>query len=72
MADHVRVNVGGTRNVLDASRPAGRVVVLSSVAVWGYEFTRDMREDARRARAGCRTSTPRARPRCWRCAAARP
>ena len=24
------------------------------------------------ARAGCRTSTPRARPRCWRCAAARP
>ncbi len=45
MHDHVRVNVGGTRNVLDAA--AGRrVVVLTSVAVWGYEFTRDMREDS--------------------------
>jgi nucleoside-diphosphate-sugar epimerase len=45
MQDHVRVNVGGTRNVLDAM--AGRrAVVLSSVAVWGYEFTRDVREDS--------------------------
>ena len=45
MDDHVRVNVGGTRNVLDAA--AGRrVVVLTSVAVWGYEFTRDMSEDS--------------------------
>ena len=45
MEDHVRVNVGGTRNVLDAA--AGRrAVVLTSVAVWGYEFTRDVREDS--------------------------
>jgi 2-alkyl-3-oxoalkanoate reductase len=45
MADHVRVNVGGTRNVLDAA--AGRrVVVLTSVAIWGYEFTREVREDS--------------------------
>jgi nucleoside-diphosphate-sugar epimerase len=45
MEDHVRVNVGGTRNVLDAM-PGRRVVVLTSVAVWGYEFTRDVREDS--------------------------
>lgn len=45
MADHVRVNVGGTRNVLDAAS-GRRVVVLTSVAVWGYDFTRDMSEDS--------------------------
>jgi nucleoside-diphosphate-sugar epimerase len=45
MEDFVRVNVRGTRNVLDAAR--GRpVVVLASVAVWGYEFDRDLGEDA--------------------------
>jgi nucleoside-diphosphate-sugar epimerase len=45
MEDFVRVNVRGTRNVLDAA--AGRpVVVLASVAGWGYEFTRELHEDA--------------------------
>ncbi len=45
MEDFVRINVRGTRNVLDAagSRPA---VVLASVAGWGYEFTRELGEDA--------------------------
>jgi nucleoside-diphosphate-sugar epimerase len=45
MEDFVRINVRGTRNVLDAagSRPA---VVLASVAGWGYEFTRELDEDA--------------------------
>jgi 2-alkyl-3-oxoalkanoate reductase len=45
MEDFVRVNVRGTRNVLDAA--AGRrVVVIASVAGWGYEFARDLAEDA--------------------------
>jgi 2-alkyl-3-oxoalkanoate reductase len=39
-----RVNVGGTRNVLDAAGGA-RVVHLSSVAVWGYEFTEDIEDE---------------------------
>jgi nucleoside-diphosphate-sugar epimerase len=48
MAEFVRVNVGGTRNVLDAAAALGvtRVVHLSSVAVWGYTFTEDLPEDA--------------------------
>jgi nucleoside-diphosphate-sugar epimerase len=48
MADHVRVNVGGTRNVLDAADTAGvgRVLHVSSVAAWGYEFDHDLDEDA--------------------------
>jgi nucleoside-diphosphate-sugar epimerase len=48
MAEFVRVNVGGTRNVLDAAAKAGvqRVVHLASVAVWGYEFTHDLSEDS--------------------------
>lgn len=48
MAEFVRVNVGGTRNVLDAAQAAGaaRVLCLASVAVWGYEFRRDLPEDA--------------------------
>ncbi len=54
MADFVRVNVAGTRNVLDAAR--GRPVVhVSSVAAWGYEFGRDGRdlaEDAPTRRTG--------------------
>jgi nucleoside-diphosphate-sugar epimerase len=45
MDDFVRINVRGTRNVLDAA--AGRhAVVLASVAGWGYEFTRELTEDA--------------------------
>lgn len=45
MADFVRVNVQGTRNVLDAAGDR-RAVCLASVAVWGYEFRRDLPEDA--------------------------
>ena len=45
MADFVRVNVRGTRNVLDAA--AGRpVVAIASVAGWGYEFSRPLAEDS--------------------------
>jgi nucleoside-diphosphate-sugar epimerase len=45
MEDFVRVNVRGTRNVLDAA--GGRhAVVLASVAAWGYEFTRPLAEDS--------------------------
>jgi nucleoside-diphosphate-sugar epimerase len=45
MADFVRVNTRGTRNVLDAAGPR-RAVVIASVAGWGYEFTRDLDEDS--------------------------
>ena len=45
MEDFVRVNVRGTRNVLDAAGPR-RTVVIASVAGWGYEFRRDLDEDA--------------------------
>ena len=47
MADSVRVNVGGTENVCVAAREAGveRVVHLSSVAAWGYDFATDITED---------------------------
>lgn len=47
MADYVRVNVGGTENVCIAARDAGvsRVVHLSSVAAWGYDFRTDITED---------------------------
>ena len=45
MDDFVRINVRGTRNVLDAAG-SRRAVVLASVAGWGYEFTRDLDEDA--------------------------
>ena len=46
MADQIAVNVVGTRNVLDASEAAGvqRVVHLSSVATWGYDFASDITE----------------------------
>ena len=51
MADFVRVNVGGTRNVLDVAD--GRPVVhVSSVAAWGYAFARDLAEDAPTRRTG--------------------
>jgi nucleoside-diphosphate-sugar epimerase len=48
MDAYVRVNVGGTRTVLDAADAVGvdRVLHLSSVAVWGYEFGSDLPEDA--------------------------
>ncbi len=47
MADYVRVNVAGTENVCVAARDAGvsRVVHLSSVAAWGYDFKTDITED---------------------------
>ena len=47
MADAVRVNVGGTENVCVAARDQGvqRVVHLSSVAAWGYDFKTDITED---------------------------
>jgi nucleoside-diphosphate-sugar epimerase len=47
MDDFVALNVGGTRHVLDAAEAAGaeRVVHLSSVAIWGWEFATDVHED---------------------------
>jgi nucleoside-diphosphate-sugar epimerase len=45
MRDFVRVNVRGTRNVLDAAGRR-RAVVIASVAGWGYEFRRELTEDA--------------------------
>jgi len=44
MSDFIRVNVRGTRNVLEAARRADarRVVHISSVAVWGYEFPNEL------------------------------
>lgn len=46
MADYVRVNVEGTRNLLDAARDAERVVHVSSVAIWGHDFDSDVHEDS--------------------------
>jgi nucleoside-diphosphate-sugar epimerase len=43
MSDSVRVNVGGTENVCQAE--VGRIVHLSSVAAWGYDFKSDITED---------------------------
>ena len=45
MEDFVRVNVRGTRNVLDAAGER-RTVVIASVAAWGYEFARELDEDS--------------------------
>jgi 2-alkyl-3-oxoalkanoate reductase len=45
MAEFVRINARGTRNVLDAA-VGRRTVVIASVAGWGYEFTRELDEDA--------------------------
>src|SRR5687768_3757105 len=47
MADAIRVNVGGTENVCVAAGDQGvqRVVHLSSVAAWGYDFRTDITED---------------------------
>ena len=49
MAEQLRVNVRGTLHVLDAAEDAGaeRVVHVSSVATWGYDFRSDLpTEDA--------------------------
>ena len=48
MDEFVRVNVGGTGNVLDAAQELGceRVVHVSSVATFGYEHRADLDEDA--------------------------
>lgn len=46
MEAFVRVNVEGTRNVLDAARDAQRVVHVSSVAIWGHDFDEDVHEDS--------------------------
>jgi nucleoside-diphosphate-sugar epimerase len=47
MPHFVELNVRGTRNVLDAAgrHDAERVVHLSSVAIWGWEFGSDVHED---------------------------
>ena len=47
MDDFVRVNVGGTRNVLDAAERAGvgRVVHVSSVVVYGYDDPSEQDDD---------------------------
>jgi nucleoside-diphosphate-sugar epimerase len=45
LAEFERVNVGGTRNVLEAAAGAERIVHVSSVAVWGYEFTEDITDE---------------------------
>jgi nucleoside-diphosphate-sugar epimerase len=45
MEEFIAVNVRGTRNVLDAAGDR-RAVVLASVAGWGYEFRRELGEDA--------------------------
>jgi nucleoside-diphosphate-sugar epimerase len=47
MDDFVAVNVRGTRNVLDAADAmrVARVVVIASVAGWGYEFAGDITDE---------------------------
>ena len=45
MEEFIRVNVRGSRNVLDAAG-GRRTLVLASVAGWGYEFSRDLDEDS--------------------------
>ncbi|MGH2962580.1 MAG: NAD-dependent epimerase/dehydratase family protein [Solirubrobacterales bacterium] len=47
MDDFVRVNVGGTRNVLDAAKRAGadRALHISSVVVYGYDDPTEQGED---------------------------
>jgi nucleoside-diphosphate-sugar epimerase len=52
MDDFVRVNVRGTRNVLDALDDRGPAVHVGSVAGWGYEFAHDLDEDAWTRRVG--------------------
>ena len=47
MSESIRVNVDGTENVCVAAKDAGarRIVHLSSVAAWGYDFKTDITED---------------------------
>lgn len=54
MEDFIRVNVGGTVNVLDAAEEAGaeRVVHLSSVVVYGYADETEQDESAYRRNVG--------------------
>jgi nucleoside-diphosphate-sugar epimerase len=54
MSEHVKVNVGGTANVLAAAAAAGakRVLHLSSVVVYGYEATQEQDETAFRRACG--------------------
>jgi nucleoside-diphosphate-sugar epimerase len=54
MDDYIRVNVRGTRNVLDAARDVGarRVVHLSSVVTFGFEHDVELDEDAAARPAG--------------------
>jgi nucleoside-diphosphate-sugar epimerase len=54
MEDFVRVNVGGTANVLAAAATAGakRVVHISSVAVYGYDSRLEQDEGAFRRASG--------------------
>jgi nucleoside-diphosphate-sugar epimerase len=54
MAEFVRVNVGGTINVLDAAERAGaeRVAHISSVVVYGYDDPSEQDESAYRRACG--------------------
>lgn len=54
MEEFIEVNVRGTRNVLDAARlhGAASVVHISSVASWGYEFTREPSDESWTRRQG--------------------
>jgi nucleoside-diphosphate-sugar epimerase len=54
MEEFVRVNVGGTANVLDAADRAGtdRVLHISSVVVYGYHHPREQHEGAFRRAYG--------------------
>ena len=62
MRDFIKVNVGGTVNVLDGAEAAGaeRVVHLSSVVVYGYQAPGEQDDPRFTARVGIPTSTPRA------------
>ena len=46
MQEFIEVNVGGTRNVLDATPEGARVVHLSSVVVYGYDSPATLDESA--------------------------
>lgn len=54
MDQFIEVNVRGTRNVLDAAEGAGvkSVVHISSVASWGYDFTRSPKDESFPRRQG--------------------
>ncbi len=74
MEDFVRVNVGGTRNVLDAAERGRRGARSSTSARSSSTATTSPPSRTRTpstAPTGFPTSTPRARPTRWRGAAAR-